>query len=105
MTLFLVKNEQDRPVWIAHVVDDDYGWLYVYVPNTRRFHFNRGLTRDFYVDREMTYRPITEQEAADLLSRGEVGRLDPKIKGPLLQQFREDSDPLPVERVLSLPEA
>lgn len=101
MTLLLVRTPKGAETWVAYE-DLAQENLYVYVPNTGRFHLNDPLSVDYYVDQELSYQPITPAEAAAAIKAGVVGRIDERRKGFLVDQFRADdpSRTLTVEKAL-----
>ncbi|MCC4250175.1 MULTISPECIES: hypothetical protein [Microbacterium] len=97
MSLLLV-TEDDRKLWIAH--ESDAGRLYVYVPNTGKFHRNRGLAHDYYGEQELTYSPLSDAAAREAIREGVIGRLDARRKGPQLEQYRADPHALDPDVVI-----
>lgn len=97
MSLYLVKDDS-RPLWVAHMTEDVL--MYVWVPNTRHFHLNKGLTHDFCWDQELTYEPITAEAARELLDEGTVGKLDRRKKQAQLERYAADEAALTAEDVL-----
>lgn len=69
------------------------GQIFVYVPNTGRFHRSDAQTEDFYVHQESTYRPVRREAAVDLM-RAETGRIDARSRPHLLRRFQDDPDAL-----------
>lgn len=99
MGLYLVSNG-NRNEWVAWQNENaEHAEMYVYVPNTGRFHLNRALAHDFYVDNELTYQPINPEHAHELIAAG-VGRLDAQAKGPQLARFKADTGALTITDVL-----
>lgn len=97
MGLYLV-TDGDRRLWVAYE-DEAKAQMYVWVPNTGRFHRNRGTEADFYWDQDHQYQPIVTAEARQLL-REEVGKLDGRKKAGQLERFRGDTAALDPAAVL-----
>lgn len=96
MSLYLVKDG-DRQLWVAH--ETDAGQLYVYVPNTGRFHRNRGLAADFYGEQHYSYEPLSGAEVQDAV-RDKVGKLDGRTKRAQLDRYTADAAALDLDDVL-----
>jgi hypothetical protein len=97
MNLYLVRNPDGMPVWVAF--ESDQKRLYTYVQNTGKFHLNAGLYEDFYFDHTMTYEPV-DQRAAEAAILSGVGRRDERSFVHILARYRRDPDALSPETVL-----
>lgn len=73
MNAYLVRNDADHDLWIA--IEKD-GRLWVYLPNTGDFRVNRGLTVDWLFDRDLSYLPLSAEQASEHIAAGQIGRLD-----------------------------
>ncbi|MFF2273562.1 hypothetical protein ACFVTX_14885 [Agromyces sp. NPDC058136] len=83
MSLYLVRTRgRADELWLAYEASE--GVLYVYVPNTGKFHRNSSLSRDFYVDQELSYEPIAAEFALRIIAAGRVGRLDSRSNAQLV---------------------
>ena len=98
MRLYLVKDEEDQPVWVAALAHET---MYAYVANTGKFHDNNALRNDYYMERWFTYEEIGSAEARRLIDDG-VGTLDEDDHPDALAQWRADAKPLAVADVLAI---
>lgn len=96
MNLYLVRNPDGVPVWVAF--ESDQKRLYSFVQNTGKFHLNAGLYEDFYFDHTMTYEPVDQQAAEAAILSG-VGRRDERSFVHILARYRRDPDALSPEAV------
>lgn len=96
MNLYLVRNPDGVPVWVAF--ESDQKRLYTYVQNTRKFHLNAGLYEDFYFDHTMTYEPVDQQAAEAAILSG-VGLRDERSFVHMIARYRRDLDALSPETV------
>jgi hypothetical protein len=100
--LHLVKEVEERPVWVAVLAHEK---MYTYVTNTGKFRDNDALRNDSYLDRGyaegFTYEEIGPAEARRLMDHG-VGRLDETEHSAALVQWRPDPKPLDPADVLSI---
>lgn len=100
MTLYLV-TEEGRRLWVAYESRaDDRARIYVYVPNTGRFHYNSGASHDYYVDGELTFTPVTRTQAEQAM-REDVGQLHRAAKHDQLDRYRNDTGSLDPADVLA----
>lgn len=90
MTSFLLASINGATTWIAMETED--GQLYSYVPNTGRFHANRGLTHDRYIDQEGNYLEISPERARELVDAGDIGRIDGRRNRDLLARYQADPE-------------
>lgn len=70
--LYMAKDD-GRAVWL--VAEHD-GKLYAYVPNVKAFVYNKALTTDFFIDRDLHYEPATTHEAAAIIDTAVIGKID-----------------------------
>jgi hypothetical protein len=98
MKLYLVRDEEDEPVWVAALANET---MYAYVANTGKFHDNNALRNDFYMDRVFTYEPIGPAEARRWISQG-LGTFDDNDAPDTLARWRADQSPLPPADVLAM---
>jgi 6-phosphogluconolactonase (cycloisomerase 2 family) len=96
MNLYLVRNPDGVPVWVAF--ESDQKRLYTYVQNTGKFHLNAGLYEDFYFDHTMTYETVDQQAAEAAILSG-VGLRDERSFVHILARYRRDQDALSPETV------
>lgn len=87
MRLYLVIDTADqRPLWVAALSGEH---MYCFVQNTGRFQDNNALRNDFYLDRELEYRPIGVTEARTLVADG-LGHADEEAMDRALARWRDD---------------
>ncbi|PKQ35445.1 MAG: hypothetical protein CVT61_05990 [Actinobacteria bacterium HGW-Actinobacteria-11] len=96
MNLYLVRNPDGVPIWVAF--EDDQKRLYTFVQNTGKFHLNAGLYEDFYFDHTMTYEPLDQQRAEAAILSG-VGLRDERSFAHILARYRRDQEALSPETV------
>ncbi|MDQ0647051.1 hypothetical protein QFZ53_001247 [Microbacterium natoriense] len=96
MNLYLVRNPEGVPVWVAFESDEKH--LYTYVQNTGKFHLNAGLHEDFYFDHTMRYEPVDQQAAEAAILSG-VGRRDERAFVHIIERYRRDLEALSPETV------
>lgn len=96
MNLYLVRNPDGVPVWVAF--ESDQKCLYAYVQNTGHFHLNAGLHEDLYFDHTMTFEPL-DQQAAEAAIQSGVGQCDERSFAHILARYRRDPDALSPETV------
>lgn len=87
----------ERLLWLC-VVNPEL-WTYVYIPDSGRFHLNKGVFVDYVWDGELTYVPIEVQEARDLIA-AKVGALRPEMTSSERRRFLTDEQ-LDVEVALA----
>ena len=97
MNLYLVRNPDGVPVWVAF--ESDQKRLYTYVQNTGKFHLNAGLYEDFYFDHTMTFEPIDQQAAAAAILSG-IGRRDEGSFVHILERYHRDTEAIALDVVL-----
>lgn len=98
MKLYLVKDEEEEPVWVAALAHET---MYAYVANTGKFHDNNALRNDFYIDRVFTYEPIGTAEARRWISQG-LGTFNDTDDQDALAKWHADPNPLPPADVLAM---
>lgn len=86
-TLYLVK-EGDRSVILAAERD---GRLYGYVPNVNAFVYNKPMSVDFLIDRNMTYQPVDTDEAAAIIKAGQIGKINGRTNKFLLDRTKAET--------------
>ncbi|MBU8820360.1 hypothetical protein KL864_31250 [Mycolicibacterium goodii] len=92
--LYLVK-EGDRAVILAAERD---GRLYGYIPNVAAFVYNKPMSVDFLIDRDMTYQPVDHDEAAAIIKAGQIGKINGRTNKFLLDRAKAETRRLdPVE--------
>ncbi|MCD1267811.1 hypothetical protein B5M43_002980 [Microbacterium sp. MEC084] len=96
--MFYLVTEGNRELWIAY--ESMVGQIYVYVPDTGRYHRNRGVARDYYGERELSYAPLSAADARALMRDARIGRLDAIRKRAQLDQYRADAHALESDEVL-----
>lgn len=75
-----------RSIWLAAMGE----WrMYVYTPNTGKFHRNDALGQDYFWDQELSYDEVDIETARLLMSRG-VGRLDAVRNDRQLRRYMND---------------
>lgn len=88
---YLVKpTKLGVSLWVAVKIDNSD--LFVYVPNTKKFHLNNSLTSDFFVQQELYYENISPSAVAKIILEGEIGNLLPINKTSQLNHYIEDPD-------------
>jgi len=97
MNLYLVRNPDGVPVWVAF--EDDQKRLYTFVQNTGKFHLNAGLYEDFYFGHTMTYEPLDQQRAEAAILSG-VGRRDERSFVHILERYHRDTEGIALDAVL-----
>lgn len=95
--LYLVKDG-DRTVVLA---TEREGKIYGYIPNLETFVYNRPMSVDFLIDRDMTYEPIGAETAADIIKAGTIGRIDGRTNKFLLDHFRQEQRRIEPTEVVS----
>lgn len=89
--MLLLVSDGPRPVWVAYIDDaDEYGRVWVHVPNTGRFHRHDALGADYYRDQDFNYTPIAPATARWLCAAGIGGQKPWSDRGP------ETRDPVTV---------
>lgn len=79
--------EGPRSIWLAAIGAE---WrLYVYTPNTGKFHRNDALGQDYFWDQELSYDEVDIETARLLMSRG-VGHLDAVRNDRQLRRYMDD---------------
>lgn len=66
----------ERVLWLC-VVNPEL-WTYVYIPDSGRFHLNKGVFVDYVWDNELTYVPVGIDEARGLIE-ARVGQLPSEL--------------------------
>lgn len=94
--LYLVKDG-DRTVALTAEQD---GKLHCYVPNVDAFVYNKPMSADFLIDREMDYEPVTPQQAADIIKEGTIGKIDGRTNKSLLDWAKAETRRLDTAEVL-----
>lgn len=83
-------------VWQEH----ERAHLYVYVPNTGKFHRNDPMTTDFYFDQEvLTFEAIEVEQARQSVQQG-IGRIDERKNKWLVQKYRQDAKAIDPAQIL-----
>ena len=90
--MFYIVKDGFRIVTLAVEYD---GKLYAFIPNFRSFVYNRPMSVDFQIDREMTYEPISKDAAEATIRDGALGELDESI----LNLFEHESQILTLDQV------
>lgn len=85
--LYLVK-EGDRAVILAAERD---GRLYGYIPNVNAFVYNKPMSVDFLIDRDMTYQPVDHDEAAAIIKAGQIGKINGRTNKFLLDRTKAET--------------
>jgi hypothetical protein len=80
-------RQGERLLWLC-LVNPEL-WTYVYIPDSGRFHLNKGVFVDYVWDGELTYVPIDVQEARDLIA-ARVGALPPEITSYQRRRYLTD---------------
>lgn len=79
-------HEGPRSIWLAAMGE----WrMYVYTPNTGKFHRNDALGQDYFWDQELSYDEVDIETARLLMSRG-VGHLDAVRNDRQLRRYMDD---------------
>lgn len=77
----------EKLLWLC-VVNPEL-WTYVYIPDSGRFHLNKGVFVDYVWDGELTYVPIDVQEARGLIA-ARVGALPPEMTSYQRRRYLTD---------------
>lgn len=78
---------QPRLVWQEH----ERAQLYVYVPNTGKFHLSEAMTNEFFFDQEvLDFEVISDAQAREAVAE-DLGRLDERGLKWLVQEYRQNS--------------
>lgn len=85
------------PVWLA-LVDEDAS-VYVWSPDLARFVFHQALTSDLNIEGSVHLAPASPQEAAEICSLGQVGKLDGEMAS-VLDRLRTQDDTVDPRSVL-----
>ncbi len=96
MNLYRVSRD-GVPVGLAY--ETSAGQIYVYVPNTGKFHRNDAQAEDFYVTQESTYEPVTRESAAEEV-RAELGKIDERKRPDLIKEYEEDQGAIPAADIV-----
>lgn len=94
--LYLVRDG-NRTVSLAAESD---GKLHVFIPNIGAFVYNKPMSVDFLIDRDMNYEPVTAQAAAEIINEGVIGKLDGRSHKSLLDWARAEQRRLDPAEVL-----
>lgn len=68
--MFYLVKDGTRTVTLAAEKESK---LYGFVPEFQSFVYNKPMTIDFQIDREMTYEPVDTNRAAEIVRAGEIG--------------------------------
>lgn len=85
--LYLVKDGK-RTVTLAAEQD---GKLYAFVPNVSSFVYNKPMSVDFQIDRELTYERVSNETAASVVREGSIGKIDESKNKFLLDHMRAET--------------
>lgn len=94
--LYLVK-EEDRAVILAA---EHEGRLYGYIPNVNAFVYNKPMSVDFLIDRNMTYQPVDHDEAAAIIKAGQIGKINGRTNKFLLDRTKAETRRLDPTEIL-----
>lgn len=97
MTALYLVRDGDRTVSLAAERD---GKLHVFIPNLDAFVYNKPMSVDFLIDRNMTYEPVTAPAAAEIINEGVIGKLDGRSHKTLLDWARAEPRRLDPAEVL-----
>lgn len=97
MTQFYeVRDSDHQLVWIAARETDSEHRIFVYLPNTRRWHRSTAVEDDYYApDRTATYTPISAAQAAR--STTTLRKLSARTAGWLLNDLKSAATMVPAE--------
>jgi hypothetical protein len=79
---FYLAKDGDRTIALTAERD---GKLFCYVPNFQMFIYNKPLSVDFLIDRNHHYDRISSRDAAQIIRRGLVGRIDDRASNTLME--------------------
>ncbi len=94
--LYLVKDGNRT---VALTAERD-GRLHCYVPNVDAFVYNKPMSVDFLIDREMDYEPVTAQDAAAIIKEGAIGKINGRTNKSLLDWAKGETRRLDPAEVL-----
>jgi DNA-binding NarL/FixJ family response regulator len=94
--LYLVKDG-DRTVVLAAERD---GRIYGYIPNVDAFVYNKPMSVDFLIDRDMDYEPVTASDAADIIAKGVIGKINGRTNKFLLDEMKAETKRIQPAEVL-----
>lgn len=90
MSLYTVSY-LDQDQWLAYE-DTQAARIYAYVPNLDRFVLHRQLGEDFYWDNELDWTPVDAAAGHGIVDAGQLGRLDGRRHGALLDELTAETD-------------
>lgn len=100
--MFYLARARREPLSQPYVIwhKDGDSPLYVFVPNTGRFHLNHALTTDFFFDQEVhDFEPIAPERAARHVADG-TGHIDERTNGWIVEEYRADPSPIDPAQIL-----
>jgi hypothetical protein len=93
---YLVKDAQR----IVSLAAEREGKLYAFVPNVRSFVYNKPMSVDFQIDREMNYEPVSTDTAASIVRDGSIGEIDESTNKFLLDHMKAETRRINPEEIL-----
>ena len=64
--------------------------MFVWVPNTERWHRNRSLEVDYLIDRELRYEEVDAEDVLPIIAAAK--RSDERVVGWIIDEYRAQSD-------------
>lgn len=95
--LYMVKDGNRDLVLAA----EREGKLYVFVPNFEAFVYNKPMSVDFAIDRNLTYQPLSTEAAADIVEAGSVGMIDEQANQFLLDNLKSEPSRMTLDEALA----
>jgi hypothetical protein len=93
-TLMEITKPSGEFLWLS-ILDEKTERFWVYDFETKKFHMNKGLTLDYEIDGELTYKGIDMASAKNI-----VETRDRKVNPLIRAMHRDDPEAVPVEDVL-----
>jgi hypothetical protein len=98
MSEFYLVKDGERIVSLAAERD---GKLYAFVPNVSSFVYNKPMSVDFQIDREMNYEPVGTDTAVSIVRDGSIGEIDESANEFLLDHVMTETRRIDPDEILS----
>jgi hypothetical protein len=98
MSEFYLVKDGERIVSLAAERD---GKLYTFVPNVSSFVYNKPMSVDFQIDREMNYEPVGTDTAVSIVRDGSIGEIDEVANEFLLDHVMTEARRIDPDEILS----
>lgn len=94
------RKEQNAAPEALVYQEHERAHLYVYVPNTGKFHRNDPMTTDFFFDHEvLTFEPVEENIARQMI-KADLGRIDRRKHDWLVREYEQDSQAIEPTQIM-----